>query len=97
LISGRTVKGASRNVRYYTDEIIGSENVGVDIGIMSVSRPVPELQGQLCTPPAVYITKFAPPSEGEAMLKTTLIDSLPSPNNKKKRKICMKCNKFAVI
>jgi hypothetical protein len=37
--------GASHNVGNYTVEILDPENMGMDIRIMSVSHPVPELQG----------------------------------------------------
>ena len=37
--------GASHKVGNYTIELLDPENMGVDTGIMSVSRPVPKLQG----------------------------------------------------
>ena len=37
--------GVSHEVGNYTIEILYPENMGVDTEIMSVSRPVPEIQG----------------------------------------------------
>ena len=57
--------GASHKVGNYTVEFLDPENVGVDTGIMTVSRLVPELEGDATLhPPAVYVTDFGPPCEG---------------------------------